>query len=517
MSMSDVLIEATDLGVCFQLGKRREDLQSLTYRTVLHWRRPGKSFWALQHVSFEARAGEILGVVGPNGAGKTTLCRVLSRLLHPDEGSAEVRGEVSALLSLGTGFKEELSGLENIQLNGLMLGIDKREIREFVPEIAEFSGLGHFIHEPLKHYSKGMRSRLGFSIAAILRPDILVIDETLAAGDLEFSRKAALKMEEIVRSARLVVLVSHQLDFVEKHCHRALWIEKGRLRLAGSASEVLQEYRNSVASRPKPRSVQLDSTRTSAGDHDLVRVENVGVKYRLRQALAGLKSGAIGRAEGEAEVRSDWFWALKDVTLKVREGEVLGVIGANAAGKTTLCRVLTGIIKPDSGKVQISGRVTALLGVGTGFHDQLTGKDNIRLNGLMLGIRHGDISRLRPRIIDFSELGKFIDQPVKYYSSGMRSRLGFSILSEIEPDIFIIDEALAAGDATFYEKASARIQELIELSRAVIVVTHSIAFVQKVCTRVVWLHQGQVNYDGEPAAGVKEYMSAVVKAGRTLA
>ncbi len=508
-SNSEVLIEARNLGVCYQLGKRREDLQSLTYRALLSSRGASRTFWALRNVSFEARAGEILGVIGPNGAGKTTLCRVLSGLLRADEGNVEVRGEVSALLSLGTGFKNELSGLENIYLNAFMLGMSKRSVERLLPEIIEFSGLGRFIHQPLKYYSKGMRSRLGFSIAATLRPGILVVDEALAAGDLDFSRKAGQQMEEIVRNARLVVLVSHQLDFVEKHCHRALWIDKGAIRLSGAASEVVAEYRNTIAARPKPRTVQLKPTRSSPGDHNLVHVENLGVRFRLQGAPERGGPGATGGIDDAAH-QGEWLWALKDVSLKVREGEVLGVIGANAAGKTTLCRVLTGILKPDLGRVEVSGRITALLGLGTGFHDQLTGKDNITLNGMMLGISFRDICGLRPRIIDFSELGKFIDQPVKYYSSGMRSRLGFSILSEVEPDIFIIDEALAAGDAAFYEKASARIQELIAQSRAVIVVTHSMGFVQQVCTRVIWLDKGRIMYDGDPTEGVKRYRDMTV-------
>ena len=193
-------------------------------------------------------------------------------------------------------------------------------------------------------------------------------------------------------------------------------------------------------------------------------------------------------------------------------GEIIGIIGPNGAGKTTLCRVLIGVLKADRGMVLVDGEITALLGFGTGFNNQLTGKDNIYLNGMMLGLAKRKLVDLYADIVEFSGLARFMDEPIKHYSSGMRSRLGFSIAAMIEPDVFIIDEALSLGDIAFYEKASARIQELIALAKAVIVVTHDLALVEKVCTRALWLDRGTVQFDGDPKEAVARYRNSF-KAG----
>ena len=487
------LIQANNLSVKFVLGNKREDLQSLTYNILK--KKKKDEYWALRDINLTCYSGEILGIIGANGAGKTTLCRVISGLLRPDIGDIRVNGDVSALLSLGTGFNNELSGEENVYLNGMMLGLSKKEINVLLPEIVEFSGLQRFIQQPLKHYSSGMRSRLGFSIAAMIEPQVLVLDETLSVGDLEFSNKAAQKMQDIVSKAKLVIVVTHQTEFVQKYCTKALWIDKGKVASFGAPENVVASYKESIASTPqKTKIVELAETRPRAGTRDVVIVNELGLRFSLSQIN---------------KEKDDSFWALKNVSFKVREGDILGIIGPNGAGKTTLCRVLSGILKEDKGEVHINGDITALLTFGTGFNPQLTGRDNIFLNGMMLGIRKKKLEKLYIDIVKFSGLEKFMDKPVKSYSKGMISRLGFSVAAMIKPDVFIIDEALSVGDASFYEKASYKIQEMIGKAKAVIVVTHNMGFVEKVCTRALWLEKGKITFDGDPKEVVTRYRQSV--------
>ena len=171
--------------------------------------------------------------------------------------------------------------------------------------------------------------------------------------------------------------------------------------------------------------------------------------------------------------------------------------------------MISDILKPDTGSIYVNGSITALFSFGAGFNIQLSGRDNIYLNGMMLGIPKKRLESLYPDIVDFSGLSKFIDQPVKNYSSGMKSRLGFSIAAMIKPDVFIIDEALSAGDLSFYEKASAKIQELITTAKLVIIVTHNLPFVERVCTRAIWIENSSIMWDGEPKETVNKYHNSV--------
>ncbi|MED4164907.1 ABC transporter ATP-binding protein, partial [Halalkalibacterium halodurans] len=214
---NEVVIQATNLGVSFHSGYRTDDYKS----HIFNWfsrksktnegQEESKIVWPLRNLDFTGYKGEILGIIGSNGAGKTTLCKMLSGILKPDEGELYVDGRVSALFSLGMGFKKELTGRENAYLNGMMLGIEKDQIDQFIDEIHEFSGLGSFIDQPMKYYSSGMKARLGFSVAAFLEPEILILDEALNTGDAAFGKKAAAKMKELVSKAKMVILVTHSL------------------------------------------------------------------------------------------------------------------------------------------------------------------------------------------------------------------------------------------------------------------------------------------------------------------
>ncbi len=205
-------------------------------------REPKEQFYALKDVSFSVNEGEILGIVGANGSGKTTLLMVLSRITRPTAGRAEVHGRVGSLLEVGTGFHPELSGRENVFLNGAILGMTRREVTAKYEEIVTFSQMEEFMDTPVKHYSTGMRVRLAFSVAAHLEPEILFIDEVLAVGDAAFQAKCLGKMDEVAKSGRTVLFVSHNMGMVTSLCSRAIWLQHGRVRLDASPTDVVEAY-----------------------------------------------------------------------------------------------------------------------------------------------------------------------------------------------------------------------------------------------------------------------------------
>ena len=198
--------------------------------------------WALKDVSFTVHEGEIVGVVGANGAGKTTLLRILAKITLPTTGRAEIHGRVGSLLEVGTGFHPELTGRENVFLNGSILGMSRREIAAKYDEIVEFAQIPEFMETPVKHYSSGMRVRLAFSVAAHLEPEILFIDEVLSVGDAEFQAKCLGKMEEVAGAGRTILFVSHNMGAVTSLCTRCLWIDHGTVRMDGDPQEVVEAY-----------------------------------------------------------------------------------------------------------------------------------------------------------------------------------------------------------------------------------------------------------------------------------
>lgn len=206
----------------------------------------GEDFWALRDVSFEVQPGDSLGIIGRNGAGKSTLLKILSKITPPTQGRVIGRGRIASLLEVGTGFHPELTGRENIYLNGSILGMKKREIDRRFDEIVAFAGTERFLDTPLKHYSSGMQLRLAFAVAAFLEPEILIIDEVLAVGDAEFQKKCIGKMEDVSRSGRTILFVSHNLAAVSRLCSRAIQLDAGKVAKAGSSNEVIQHYLNST-------------------------------------------------------------------------------------------------------------------------------------------------------------------------------------------------------------------------------------------------------------------------------
>jgi teichoic acid transport system ATP-binding protein len=489
------LLQVKNVGVKFSSYKR-EDLKNLTYNILLGRNENKQERWVLRGVSFTANKGDIIGIIGSNGAGKTTLCKVISGILRADEGIVESNGWATSFLSIGSGFNFELTGRENIYLNGMILGNTKSKMDELYDRIVEFSGLGDFILQPLKFYSSGMRARLGFSIAAFCEPGIIIIDEALSVGDSFFSQRASQKIQELSNKASIVIVVTHQLEFVLEYCTKALWLDRGKVAAWGPPNEIVTAYKKSVSQAPitSKRVLELVETKKKANSVEVISCRDLGIKYSINNTQ---KKSMFGHKRQH--------WALSNISFTIFEGEIVGVIGANGAGKSTLCRVLSGILKPDEGSISVHGETAALLSLGTGFNQELSGKDNIYLNGMLLGISQKEIKDLYYEIVEFSELSDVIERPIKQYSSGMKARLGFSIAAMIKPDIFIIDEALNTGDISFFEKASKKIQEIIDSARAVVVVTHSMNFVERVCTRAIWLDQGKLVKDGDPKSVIDAY------------
>ena len=233
-----------------------------------------EEIWALREVSLEVGEGEVLGVIGRNGAGKSTLLKILTRITTPTSGRAEIRGRVGSLLEVGTGFHPELTGRENVFLNGSVLGMKRREIQRKFPEIVEFSGVEQFIDTPVKRYSSGMSVRLAFAVAAHLEPEILLVDEVLSVGDAEFQRRCLGRMEDLSRSGRTVVFVSHQMQAVAQLCDRAILLHKGSIVLDGPSGDVVAHYLQTVGGSGSTR--VWPDLESAPGD-ELVRLRSVRV------------------------------------------------------------------------------------------------------------------------------------------------------------------------------------------------------------------------------------------------
>jgi len=237
------MIEVSDLGIKFKMGKRRRSrvFNVIFERSRNQRQRSSGEFWALRHVSFTVERGDTVGIVGRNGSGKSTLLRVIAGVYPPDEGEVSVEGEVSTLFGLGTGFNVELSGRDNIYLNGVLIGLTKKRIDEISGAIIEFAELGDFIDMPVKTYSSGMRARLGFSIAMHSDKDIVLIDEIMGAGDAAFRQKADVEMSRII-GERTVVIVSHSMPTIERFSNKVIWLNRGVMAAMGEPKEVIEQY-----------------------------------------------------------------------------------------------------------------------------------------------------------------------------------------------------------------------------------------------------------------------------------
>jgi len=271
--MHEVMIHGVGLGKRYAIGERaryhalRDVLANAMNapRRLFGWnRRSGEhrsreQLWALRDVSFDIQEGEIVGLIGRNGAGKTTLLKILSRVTRPTTGFAEFHGRMGSLLEVGTGFHPELTGRENVFLSGAILGMGKREIERKFDEIVAFAEVDKFIDTPLKHFSTGMQMRLAFAVAAQLEPEILLVDEVLAVGDLEFQKKCLGKMSEVSKGGRTIVFVSHQMSQIRRLCERVIWVDRGVIKQDGSTLDVVSAYERAFTERTEVNAQEENS------------------------------------------------------------------------------------------------------------------------------------------------------------------------------------------------------------------------------------------------------------------
>ena len=283
---------------------------------------------ALDGVSFEVAPGEALGVIGANGSGKSTLLKLLAGIVRPTRGSVEVRGRLAALLELGAGFHPELSGRENVEITGLLLGLTKKEIAARFADIVAFAGVEDFLDAPVKTYSSGMAVRLGFAIAAHSDPDVLLVDEVLAVGDEAFSHRALEKFSEFQRSGKTLVFVSHDLPLVAERCRRAIWLEAGRIRADGPSADTVNRYRERVAEMEGRRRL-VEMTGGARVGSGAARIEGVRLLDAAGRPAGSLRSGEPASLEMAVRAATP----LEDFVFGFRIATVAGVVvfGTNTA------------------------------------------------------------------------------------------------------------------------------------------------------------------------------------------
>lgn len=328
--MSETVIHIEGLGKRYRIGERERYLAlrdvvtrafTAPFRRNQERRKRDDYLWALRDVSFDVRQGEVIGLIGRNGAGKTTLLKILSRITRPTAGFAEIRGRVGSLLEVGTGFHPELTGRENIYLSGAILGMSKREIVKKYDAIVDFAGVERFIDTPLKHFSTGMQMRLAFSVAAHLEPEILFVDEVLSVGDLEFQKKCLGKMQEVSKSGRTIVFVSHQMNQIRRLCERVFWLEGGLIRKVGQTGLILGEYEAAASASQHGQDGRsngnLAKTRflnwhilgaQSDIPNVLTTLGTVKVVFTV-EVMAQIQSGHHGIALFNGERQLMWAWA----------------------------------------------------------------------------------------------------------------------------------------------------------------------------------------------------------------
>ena len=288
------------LGTAEQYGMLREALVSGAKRLFLGKTRKEDILWALKNISFEIKVGEVVGLIGRNGAGKSTLLKVLSRISSPTSGRVTVNGRVASLLEVGTGFHEELTGRENVYLNGSILGMAKKEVEAKFDAIVDFAGVERFIDTPIKRYSTGMRLRLGFAVAAHLDPEVLLVDEVLAVGDAGFQKKCLNTMEDLRSGGRTVIFVSHNMAAVENLCTRCIWIDGGSVREDGDPRTVIQSYMATFADVQQGTSdLSTITPRQGNGEARYIGIELLN-KERLSQPVTRSGDSLVVRLHYDA-------------------------------------------------------------------------------------------------------------------------------------------------------------------------------------------------------------------------
>jgi ABC-type polysaccharide/polyol phosphate transport system ATPase subunit len=338
--MNETVIHVAELGKRYRVGERERYFalrDILTRALKAPFQRSARKvpdfLWALQDVCFDIKQGEVVGLIGRNGAGKTTLLKLLARITRPTKGFAEIRGRVGSLLEVGTGFHPELTGRENVYLSGAILGMSKREMGRKFDAIVAFAGVERFIDTPLKHYSSGMQTRLAFAVAAHLEPEILLVDEVLAVGDIEFQKKCLGKMQEVSETGRTIVFVSHQMNQIRRLCQRVLWIDGGRVRESGPTAPVIGKYESVMSSGDQAsehenrgpgfggRFVRWEIGEPRAEAPNILTVLGPVTVRFLAEVHKPVRDGHHGIALRNVDNQLIWAWATNDINLAVGEHE----------------------------------------------------------------------------------------------------------------------------------------------------------------------------------------------------
>jgi len=326
----DTVISVKNLSKKYIIDKYRDSNPTLVnslanLKNSLFAKNRFEEFWALKNVNFDIRKDEVVGIIGKNGAGKSTLLKILARIVEPTKGEIKMRGKVASLLEVGTGFNAELTGRENIYLNGAILGMKRQYINSKLEEIVDFSGVKKFLDVQVKRYSSGMHVRLAFAVAAFLESDILLVDEVLAVGDAEFQKKCLGKMDSLAKSGRTVIFVSHNMNSIRRLCSRGIFLEKGGIKKPGTINSVIEAYLESthrqerrgktkIFKENKRKKFQvmsvvlLNHKKKTAHNFECDQPITVKIKCRLRKEIPGLFGYlSIGKEDGTTVLASDSF------------------------------------------------------------------------------------------------------------------------------------------------------------------------------------------------------------------
>lgn len=413
--MSDVAIRVERIGKRYRIGHRGRRHDTLRDRVASFFRRdPGagessEEIWALRDVSFEVARGEVVGVIGRNGSGKSTLLKILSRITRPTEGRAMLHGRVGSLLEVGTGFHPELTGAENVYLSGAVLGMRREEIRRKFDDIVAFAETERFLDTPLKHYSTGMYVRLAFAVAAHMQPEVLLVDEVLAVGDLEFQRKCLGRMERVAGEGKTVLVVTHNMATVKRVCSRALLLSGGRLASSGPVDAVVAEYLRAGASREAEHLV-------TEADHN----PRGGRKIRARRVR--LRNGVDGfrvhwRQPIEVTLEVEVFDRLPrvsfGVSMKLLDGTFVFVVHSDDDGRRPWS------LEPGRHTVEVTLQNDLRPGVyvlGVGAHQPLATLENLF-----------DADAVRIEVLEFSESGTVVSPVDPGLVSGVSSKFSLGV------------------------------------------------------------------------------------------
>lgn len=320
--MQRITISVSNLSKVYRMYNNPKE----RFKEVIHKgkRNYGKDHYALDDVSFEVKEGEILGIIGVNGSGKSTLLKIITGVLQPTDGQVTVNGKISALLELGAGFNPEYTGVENIYFNGLVMGFSRKEMDEKVQGIIDFADIGEFIYQPVKTYSSGMLVRLAYAVAVSIEPDILIVDEALAVGDVYFQMKSMTKMEELFRKGKTVIFVSHDTASVRKLCSTAIYLDKGKIVAKGSAKEIVDLYETKAREIMSSNSQYQVKDEVKSSSIDIFETDDKEYFYENQEYMKLVEHAREGN--GKARVCNLEFLAEDGSPLTIVEGNVHGIV-----------------------------------------------------------------------------------------------------------------------------------------------------------------------------------------------